>query len=165
MKISEIYKSKIHVRALKALFVIYMLFMIWELYLGNYRSHGYVSYNLMPFKTIIRYLSNMHHYNTWIVMVNVVGNIAVFIPMGFFISFFLRGRIGLVKVVLVSIAVLLPVEILQILFKVGSFDIDDIILNILGSVLGYAAYKAFKLVVAGYMNRKGHLEVNRTWTK
>ena len=98
-------------------------------------------------------------------MVNVVGNIAVFIPMGFFISFFLRGRIGLVKVVLVSIAVLLPVEILQILFKVGSFDIDDIILNILGSVLGYAAYKAFKLVVAGYMNRKGHLEVNRTWTK
>ena len=143
LKIHKIYKNKVSLKAFKVLFVIYILFMIWELYLGNFRSPGYAGYNLIPFKTILGYLVNMRYYSTWIIIVNIVGNIIVFIPMGFFISFFLRDKASLIRVILISVAVLVPAELLQAFFKVGSFDIDDIILNVLGSILGFMAYKIF----------------------
>lgn len=127
-------------------FITYILFMVWELYLGRYRSPGYAGYNLTPFKTITGYFINWEYYSTWLLLVNLVGNVVVFVPMGIFISLYFKEKIHFIKVILISVAVLVPAELLQIILKVGSSDIDDIILNSLGSILGYGVYKGFRFI-------------------
>ena len=70
---------------------------------------------------------------------NVIGNIALFIPFGFFTSFYLkleRKRAVLLLTILVSFVI----EFIQL--NIGrAFDVDDIILNVVGGFIGYLIYR------------------------
>ena len=65
-----------------------------------------------------------------------VGNIAVFVPRGFFTALLLRRRYYGAFALAVTYIVSLLAEVLQYLLKVGTFDIDDVILNTFGGLLG-----------------------------
>ncbi len=95
-----------------------------------------------PFKTIAMYITSYEHYNfnTW--FNNLFGNIILFIPLGFSTPYF-SMRIGYIKrSVLFILIVTVIIEALQMLLHAGSFDIDDIILNSLGGLIGFVIYKA-----------------------
>jgi glycopeptide antibiotics resistance protein len=101
--------------------------------------------NLMPFRTILDYLSGEP---TWrVAMRNLLSNIVVLVPFGFLITI-LYQNIKWKKVLLIGLSVGASLELLQVIFKSGIFDIDDIILNFLGVVLGYLLfifiYRVFK---------------------
>ncbi|WP_410511697.1 VanZ family protein [Paenibacillus sp. BR2-3] len=114
--------------------IVYVLFMIKLLFL---RPHFGYSYNLVPMKTIKQYIIHREHFNfdTWVK--NLFGNIVLFIPMGLFMPV-LNQRLGKIFIFIgAAAAILFLVELVQLLTRVGSFDVDDIILNTLGAVIGF----------------------------
>ena len=70
---------------------------------------------------------------------NLFGNILIFMPFGFFISMASSSR-GFFKTLFYSLLLSLGVEVMQLITRVGSFDVDDIFLNTLGGVLGYIIF-------------------------
>ncbi len=94
--------------------------------------------NYIPFKTIVYYLSGNP---TWIVAKNnLIGNIAPFIPLGFFASLFYHHLLTWKHILAVAFVISVALESAQVLLRVGVFDIDDIILNVLGVIVGYGVY-------------------------
>lgn len=89
--------------------------------------------NFIPFKEILRY--NM---GSRLFFKNVIGNMFLFLPYGFFISLYLKNEkpnITLLLTLLTSVAI----EIVQLVIG-RVFDIDDILLNVLGGYFGYLVY-------------------------
>lgn len=86
--------------------------------------------NLIPLRTIRLYLASTPSQT---VAVQLLGNVLLFMPLGFFLAF--QGNHRLPKVFSIGLAVAVLVETLQF-FVGGSVDIDDVILNSLGGVVG-----------------------------
>lgn len=94
------------------------------------------SVNLIPFRTIGQFLVQG---DPGRLMENIGGNILIFIPMGLFVAFVARRWLfwGQIAVVL---GISLLFEVSQYVFALGSSDIDDVLLNVTGGVLGIGAY-------------------------
>jgi glycopeptide antibiotics resistance protein len=124
--------------------IIYALIMIKLLFLrGSSYSWDVYNYNLIPLKTIKRYIMNRNHINSNIWINNLLGNIVLFIPLGIFIPI-LNKRLLETKLFISTILIaLFCVELVQMLTKVGTFDIDDVILNSLGAMIGLVLTKLF----------------------
>lgn len=87
--------------------------------------------NFVPFSTITNYFVS----SNYIVSVeNLVGNIVIFIPLGFLLPILINGFQKLGTLLLISFCVSLVFEIIQLIIPLlGSFDVDDLILNTLGA--------------------------------
>ena len=95
--------------------------------------------NFTLFKTIRMYINYSYKLNSF---ENLVGNVVVFIPFGFLIPYVLkRGRNFFVMLINAFLFVL-GIEVFQLFSAFGAFDVDDILLNCVGAVLGYLAYLA-----------------------
>ena len=89
--------------------------------------------NFIPFKEIMRYSITSRLF-----LKNVIGNMLMFLPFGFFISYYLENKKPHLTFVLTLIASV-AIELVQL--AIGRvFDVDDIILNICGGMLGYFIY-------------------------
>ncbi|UUZ82038.1 VanZ family protein [Paenibacillus sp. P26] len=98
------------------------------------------SINLIPFYSIKEYIFSDSATIKNFAFANVVGNIAIFIPLGTYLSLFKndkRVKTNLLFIFIVS----LFIEIIQGLLGIGAADIDDIILNGLGGFVGILGYK------------------------
>lgn len=137
------YLKKIAISCSIFLFVLYTAFMIYVLFISSYynRIPGRIDMNLIPFRTITNYIKYFKHYGLEMWLTNLFGNIIVFIPLGVLLPVIFKNLRGFVKVVSITLLSSLLAEILQRIFEVGSFDVDDIILNTIGGALGYLIYK------------------------
>jgi glycopeptide antibiotics resistance protein len=89
--------------------------------------------NLVPFKTIFGYIKSIDAgFNKRIVYDNIIGNLILFMPLGFYLPMFFKSMRKTNIFLPFIIVFLLGVECLQLLTTVGSFDVDDLILNFLG---------------------------------
>ncbi len=112
------------------LFVIYILLLFSLVTNTDIQSYGH---NFIPFKEILRYpIGSSNFY------LNVIGNIVIFIPFGFFISLYL-GSQKLNRPLLITFITSLTIELVQVFIN-RSFDIDDIILNCTGGIIGFLLY-------------------------
>lgn len=122
------------------LFITYIVFLL-KIIVFKYPSSMVFELaegNFMPFKTILTYLSG---HPTWIVVKNnLLGNIALFVPLGLFLPFLSKHSLGFGTVTSIALAIGIAIEGTQILFQAGVFDVDDIILNALGVVVGYGVF-------------------------
>lgn len=89
--------------------------------------------NFIPFREMFRY-----NIGSRLFVKNVLGNMLMFLPYGFFISFYLENKKPKLTLVLTLIASF-SVELVQLMIG-RVFDIDDILLNLLGGYLGYLMY-------------------------
>ena len=97
------------------------------------------SNNFIPFKEIMRY--SITHRLFW---KNVVGNMIMFLPFGFFISYYLRvEKINLI--LLLTLIASIAVEFVQMCIG-RVFDVDDIILNLLGGTVGFLIYNTLRTI-------------------
>ena len=81
-------------------------------------------------------------------LLNIWGNIICFLPFGFFVPVqFKKMRHGISTAIATFVFSLL-VESFQLVFKIGSFDVDDIMLNTLGGILGYIMYMILKKIIS-----------------
>ncbi|NBO50277.1 MAG: hypothetical protein EBU80_11280 [Chitinophagia bacterium] len=94
--------------------------------------------NWIPFKTILFYL--MGSRGLLIGGINILGNIVLLIPLGFLLPLVVRSLTNN-KALIIFSAFCLMIEGLQTYLKIGIFDIDDVILNLLGCMIGYWAYR------------------------
>lgn len=143
----------------KVLFVLYIIFLIYFLCFSEWYGRVGVTeeyrYNLELFKEIKRFLSYREELGFFAVCTNLLGNILIFVPYGFFVAMASKYR-GFWKTVVYSFGLCLGVEVLQLVTRVGSFDVDDILLNTLGGVLGYLVFLIFrKCSVKRHSRRSG----------
>ena len=127
----------------KVLFLLYVGFLIYFLFVAEWYGRTAATeeyrYNLELFKEIRRFITYREQLGNFTVFANLFGNILIFVPYGFFISMASRSR-GFFKTLFCSMGLSLCVEIVQLFTRVGSFDVDDILLNIIGGVLGYVLF-------------------------
>ena len=89
--------------------------------------------NIIPFVEIMRYKIGTPNFS-----LNVIGNILIFLPFGYFVSNYVKAS-KISHILFISVITSFTVELVQ--HYIGrSFDIDDIILNVIGSVLGFFLY-------------------------
>ena len=127
-------KIYIHKELLMFLFGIYIMCLFTVVTYQDIQSYGS---NYIPFKEMFRYTlwSNLF-------IKNVIGNMVMFVPYGFFLGFFVKVNKVSTAFILTSI-VSITVEIIQ--KNIGRvFDIDDIILNVIGGIIGFVIYKIFE---------------------
>ena len=86
-----------------------------------------------------------HEINLDIVISNLIGNVIMFMPMAFFLPILFGNRNSYKRYFLISLGIIISVELMQLLLGTGSLDIDDVILNSLGVILGIMLYR-LKLV-------------------
>lgn len=126
------------------IFIIYSLII---LYLLLHRSvsplplHEYISstVNFVPLKTIVAYfyqlfIGTMSFKNFTI---NIFGNILLFIPFGYVFVVLKPELKKSYRIYKLMFCVIVMIESLQLLLKVGCFDVDDILLNMSGVAIGY----------------------------
>lgn len=124
----------------KLVLFFYTLTLTYWMILGFDRSTSYnFRYNLKPFYTIKKFSKN---YDLYIWMINIIGNIAVFIPFGILLPIVFGGKIK--RSLIIFLSGLFILESLQLLTKRGTFDIDDFILNTLGFLIGYLILKILR---------------------
>lgn len=123
-------KFILHEELILLLFVAYILMLFdlvtsRDIYLGGT--------NLTPFKEILRYSIGSENFKK-----QVLGNIILFIPLGYFVTYYTRIK-KISSITLISFLISLTIEMVQ--KNIGrSFDIDDIILNVVGGILGFLIY-------------------------
>lgn len=104
------------------------------------------SYNVLPFSTIVSYLTSE---GSWLVsFYNLSANIGLFIPFGLYVMSRQGKKIGSFQKFLYPFALISLIEVCQYVFRRGSLDIDDLILNMCGVYIGYCIYPWFAKVVA-----------------
>lgn len=124
-------KFVFHKEFMNLVFIIYIL-LLYQL-LTSTELNTMSGLNLIPFTEIFRY-----KIGSQLFIYNVIGNILVFVPFGYFVSGYVKAS-KVSHILLISFLCSLTVELVQL--KIGrSFDIDDVILNVTGSVIGFLLF-------------------------
>lgn len=97
------------------------------------------SLNLIPFKTIGLFVSGLFTASLSLdaVITNILGNLAAFAPLAFFLPLLFRKIRSMKRFLLSMIGIVLAVELAQLILLTGSCDIDDLILNVGGACALY----------------------------
>lgn len=109
---------------------------------GRTRSHEN-DYNLVPFYSIGKYLKVTDISEILDFVINILGNIIVFMPVGIFVPLLFQHQSWAYKkryVLMIGFLFSLGVESIQYIMAVGVFDVDDLILNTLGAFVGWQVY-------------------------
>lgn len=135
------------------LFILYVIAIVYFLLLSDIygRADGYEDYryNLVPFLEIKRFVHSAFnggsiHYTD--VVINLVGNVAAFIPFGALIRWVRNQKTGFFVAVLYTFLFSLGIELIQLVTRVGVFDVDDLILNTCGGAIGYLCYRILRAI-------------------
>ena len=132
------------------LFIAYLAllvyFLIFSESLGHDASQRDYAYNLELFKEIRRFYVYRKQLGMEAFLLNVFGNVIAFMPCGFFLPIVSRRSRKWYNTVLLGFLLSLSVETLQLVLRVGSFDVDDLLLNTLGGGLGYLVNRMIQKV-------------------
>lgn len=125
----------------KLLFVLLIVYLCALLYLTlvfhtGHRVSGNEAVNLAPFRTIGHYLRE----GGWEMRVNVVGNLLAFLPLGILLPLLRQDGTGLRHVIVAGVALSAAIELAQYVSGRRVADVDDVLLNAVGTVIGYALW-------------------------
>ena len=133
-------------------FVIYGFALLNILFLSRIGRYPYGSFweyvkysvNLIPFQTVLGYVRDYMEQGHWVLTLairNIAGNFILFFPMGMLLPCLFPKTKNFRRTVLISFCTILCVELIQLCLRCGIFDVDDLILNISGWLLGFAVLK------------------------
>ncbi len=146
-------RNKLTRNFVNLLFVAHILIVIKLVLLkdpGNLKTHFAEDYNLhlvstnarqgnyVPFYTVKYYITgtDSQRYTTE----NLVGNVLLFLPFGLLLPALFSSVDGFKKLISIILLISLALELIQLITALGTFDVDDIILNVFGSALGFGTY-------------------------
>lgn len=133
--------KKIYVVLLVVYIIALLYFVFFAEIMGRTDVASGFRYNLEPFKEIGRFIRYASQVGLYAVGVNIIGNIAVFIPFGYFTGIFMKKPKRIWVGVFLTCLFSMAIEGVQLVTKVGICDIDDVILNTLGGAIGIVLYK------------------------
>lgn len=110
-------------------------------------------YNLVLFQEIKRFWNYRKQLGIFATATNLLGNVLIFLPFGFFMAMASRYR-SFLSTLVYSFALSLTVEISQLFMKVGCFDVDDLLLNTIGGMLGFITFAVCNVIRRNYAKKK-----------
>ncbi len=126
------------------LFALYLAVMIYFLFfadmLGRTDTAQTYDNNLTLFREIRRFWVYRRQIGFRYVFLNLAGNVLVFMPFGFLLPIMSKKLRGFLRIVLLGLALSLIVECIQFVTNTGCFDVDDLLLNTIGTALGFAIF-------------------------
>lgn len=149
-------------------FVCYMILLVYFLFFseeyGRDEVYSTYQYNFRLFQELRRYFEYREQIGISYFLINVVGNIVAFMPFGFLVPVMYREQRrevvytghylrSLLFVTMLGFSLSLGVETVQLVTKVGCFDVDDLFLNTIGVVLGYIIYYICKKIIGLFGKR------------
>jgi len=137
-------KFSFHEELLKLLFIVYVLCLFQ---IVTAKDVSFAGANYIPFREIFRY-----SIGSGLFYRNVLGNMFLFLPYGFFIGKYTKTNQIRMAVLLAMIASV-SIEVTQLLIG-RVFDVDDIILNVLGAVVGFLLYLVWNRISTRLEDRK-----------
>ncbi|MCI8558549.1 MAG: VanZ family protein [Lachnospiraceae bacterium] len=145
MKKESIGKLRLGGRILLGIYLACLIyFMFFSESYGRTEVHRDYHYNLVLFREIRRFIQYRHVVGTMAVLINVAGNVAVFIPLGFALPVLFERIHSFGQVLILSFSISLLAETMQLVLRVGCFDVDDLLLNTIGGCIGYVIYGIFR---------------------
>jgi len=127
------------------LFLAYLVLLVYFLFFsekfGRTGSNETYQYNLVIFQEIRRFVRYREIIGTTGFLLNIFGNVVAFMPFGFFLPIVSRRGRRWYNAFLLGFFLSLCIETTQLIFQVGSFDVDDLLLNTIGGILGFLCYK------------------------
>lgn len=129
-------KKKVKKLSQIIIFIYYIILLFNMVVFARYNSIN--SYNLIPFKSIIDVINKG---NIYFIIINTFGNLLIFMPLEYFIIELFNVKNFKFNFA-ISITIILLIELLQFIFKVGVLDIDDLIMCILGMMFFYIFYNS-----------------------
>lgn len=143
--------------------ILYLLALTWILFNGFRSRMGYGTWsqyvnthtNFVPLSTISFYLSNLTSgmMNNSVIARNLLGNLLPFLPMGILLPVLFEKIKRFGWFVLTQFCVITVFETIQLLTTTGSFDVDDILLNLVGAVIGWLLWLVAQRIYAGMQIR------------
>ncbi len=138
LRVTYLYKNKMHLTLYKELLMLsFVIYIVCLFQVVTFQDVAWSGNNFIPFKEMTRY-----SFGSRLFFKNVLGNMIMFMPYGFFSAYYLKldkKRVAFFLIALVSVSI----ELTQM--AIGRvFDVDDIILNIIGGMLGYFIYIALE---------------------
>ena len=133
--------------------VLLVYFLIFSEEWGRTFLEGEYRYNLVPFVEIGRFWIYRKQLGMFALITNLFGNVIGFIPYGFILPVIAHKCRNGLFIVASGFSLSLLVETVQLIAKVGCFDVDDLILNTLGAAIGYMLF-----AVCNYLRRKRYGE-------
>ena len=133
------------------LFVLYLFLLIYLLFFAerfgiqSFEEREY-HYNLVFLQEIKRFWTYREQLGVWPVVLNLLGNVVGFIPFGFILPIIHRDTRNFFFITFSGFALSLCVETIQLVTKLGCFDVDDLIMNTLGAALGYIFFAVIYLL-------------------
>lgn len=152
----EINSSEIPTGKINGIFLLglslYLMFLLYLTLLSPSYGRGsfHRAYEIVPFKNVITSIINN---NISALKVNIMGNIAAFVPMGFLVPLSFFNLKSVKKVLLISLITTLFIELMQFILAVGVTEIDDVILNTFGALIGFMFMKIMKNICAAITSK------------
>lgn len=115
------------------LYLISIIYIMCLFYVVTFQDVSWSTSNFTLFKEMFRY-----EFGTKLFFHNVIGNMLMFIPFGFLISYFLKLEKPY-SIIILSFITSVTIEVTQLLIG-RVFDIDDIILNVIGGLIGFLLF-------------------------
>lgn len=135
LRITYLIKYKVKVVFYKEILMLgFIMYVITLFEVVTFQDVSWSSSNFIPFKEMLRY-----EFGTKLFFKNVIGNMIMFIPFGFFTSYFLKLK-KFYSIFFLTLLTSITIETTQLLIG-RVFDIDDIFLNIIGGLVGYFIFK------------------------
>ena len=135
MRLTYVFKNKEKFVLYKELmFYFFIIYILCLFYVVTFQDVSWSTSNFIPFKEILRYsIGSSAFYK------NVLGNMVMFVPFGFFVSYFLKLE-KVYSITLITLLTSFTIEITQLVIG-RVFDVDDLLLNLIGGIVGYLLYE------------------------
>lgn len=136
----HIRRVRIGFTILFGIYIVVLIYLLFFMEMRTYLSSSGIHYNLVPFHEISRFIRYWDVVGPWSALMNIGGNIALFVPFGFCCPELFRRMRSFGATVAAGACLSICVEVLQLFTGLGCCDIDDVILNTAGTVIGYIVY-------------------------
>ena len=123
--------------------IILMLYLLILFRITVFRANSYPTDYAVNLSLFTDLVATYHENGIWMVIYLVVGNIAWFVPFGFLLPL-IWERLKAYYTIPLGFCLSLVIEFGQLVGGKGMFEIDDLVLNTLGTAVGYFAYKIYK---------------------
>lgn len=143
-------------------FIGYMVLLLYFLFFseeyGRTTHYAEYQYNFTLFRELSRYIKYREVVGLDYFLINIVGNVVVFMPFGFFIPSLEKKKHGAVfnffRITALGLIFSFAIETIQLVTKVGCFDVDDLLLNTIGVAFGCICYTIIRAILGKRKRRR-----------
>ena len=138
LRLGYILKNKVKIEIYKELITLcFIVYFMCLFYIVTFQDVSWSGSNFIPFKEMFRY-----EFGTKPFVKNILGNVLLFMPYGLAVGYYTNIK-KIRHSIILGLMLSLSIETTQ--YLIGRvFDVDDILLNLLGGIVGYLLYKLLK---------------------